>query len=133
MPLDDAIDDGQAQTRTLAGGLVVKKGSKTLSLISWGMPQPVSENRKTTPSWRQVAAGDGDGPGAAHGIRSVEQQIGKNLLELARISDDLGQLRGQLLDDFDIMKKGLVPDQVHATSDDVVDVQQLLFAPGTDG
>ena len=97
------------------------------------MPQPVSESAPPPLSPRGTLAADGDGSGAVHGIRGVEEQVGEDLLDLARVADDLGQARVQFLVDLDIVEKGLVADQVDAVADALRWGRKAAFDPGNDG
>src|SRR5208282_2452888 len=129
--LNDPVDDGQSQPRTLARRFGGEKGLEDL-VPDLRRDAAAGVGKLQLHSLRPPGgmAADGDGPGAVHGIRGIEEQVGKDLLDLARIADDLRQSRVQFLEDLDIVKKCLVVDQVDAVADDLVGVEKPLFPQG---
>ena len=106
MPLNDPVDDGEAQARAFARRFGGKKRLEDLVPDFRRNPAPVSVKVKMIPSLWGRPAGDGDLPLPVHGVRGVEQQVGKDLLQLARVPHDLRQKRVQILDDLDVVEKG---------------------------
>ena len=119
MALDDPVDDGQAQTRALARRLGGEKGLEDLVPDLRGdAATGVGELQDHAFAMPGGTAGDGDHPGAAHGVGGVKEQVGEDLLELAGVPDDLRQPGVQVLFDLDIVEEGLVADQFHAGAQD---------------
>ena len=134
MPLNHPVNDGQPQARAFARGFGGKKGFEDLIPDLRGNPTAGIGKAQNDPvSLGHGPAGDGDLPLAVHGVRGVEEQVGKDLLQLARVPDDLRQERVQVLDDLDVVEKGLVADEFHAAADDVIDVEEFAIPQGSGG
>lgn len=125
MTLNNPIDNGQTQAGAFPGRLGGKK--RVENLIPDRSRDSTASIRKSQnhPVFGSVRlAGDSNPPSAPHGIRRIQQQIGKNLMQLTRIADDLGEVRVQLLYYFNIMKQSLVFNQIDTTADDAVRIKE---------
>ena len=91
--------------------LVVKKGSNTRSIISRGIPVPVSDDRESDMLAPQtlgfavetvVVRADLQGPAVLHRVARVEGEVEQRKLERAGVGVDRPQLVGNLGDQLDV-------------------------------
>ena len=132
--LDDAEHRRQAETGALARALVVKNGSKRWASVSWSMPVPLSETRRSTqePAGSGAAGGlgrghrlqrglDGQAAAAGHGVAGVDREVHQHLLDLARVGLD----RAGLADGADVELEVLAdqpPQHAIELADDRVEI-----------
>jgi hypothetical protein len=64
---------------------------------------------------------------SVHGVRSIDHEVGEDLLEFTWISQNLRKIWLQFLDDLDIVKECLAPQEFHAVADNLVHIKNDSF------
>ena len=107
--------------------LVVKNGSKMRS--GWEIPGPLSRKETSTKSPRLavVISMRAGRPVSPHRVVGVVQDVQEHLLQLVRISDDLGQRLVEVLDHLDAVALEVVGAQLHGALQDGIQLHRLAL------
>ena len=133
---DDAVDSGQAQAGSLALGLGgVERLAGAGDDLGRHPGAGVADGHGDVAAGRQVVPEggvglvdlgvgglDGQGPAAGHGVAGVDGEVDQDLLDLAGVGGDGGQVAGQVGGELDVLAEGPL-EQLADVGDEVVEVQ----------
>src|SRR5215472_11545188 len=123
--LNDSVTDAQTQAGSLSDGL---RREKRIENAVWvrNAGTVVPEMNLGVLRGRSRLDFDPAGtPGLLDGVEGIVENVKKHLLELMRIGNDEGRIRGQALDDFDVAVFGAVGAQLDRLAKHGVDFHEL--------